>query len=113
MHIIVHPTGRNSFEFSVPLKLRRAYIVLHLIRYAQIQFPPKRRRVYPKRLERVRLTGCIWPRMGTSLRLALVLSLALPDGPGLCMATVNNNQAKAGPHTSVLLLMADDMRPVS
>eukprot|EP01046_Picozoa_sp_COSAG06_P023044 COSAG06_NODE_1814_length_8303_cov_3.907972_8_plen_53_part_00 len=51
--------------------------------------------------------------MGTSLRLALVLSLALPDGPGLCMATVNNIQAKAGPHTSVLLLMADDMRPVS
>ena len=57
MHIIVHPTGRNSFEFSVPLKLRRAYIVLHIIRYAQIQFPPKRR-VYPKRLERARLTGC-------------------------------------------------------
>eukprot|EP01043_Picozoa_sp_COSAG02_P037569 COSAG02_NODE_2830_length_7936_cov_40.231849_8_plen_77_part_00 len=28
MHIIVHPTGRNSFEFSVPLKLRRTYIVL-------------------------------------------------------------------------------------
>ena len=31
MHIIVHPTGRNSFEFSVPLKLRRAYIVLQII----------------------------------------------------------------------------------
>ena len=31
MHIIVHPTGRNSFEFSVPLKLRRAYTVLQII----------------------------------------------------------------------------------
>ena len=56
MHIIVHPTGRNSFEFSVPLKLRRAYIVLQIIRCAQVQLPPKRR-VYPKRLERARLTG--------------------------------------------------------
>ena len=31
MHIIVHPTGRNSSEFSVPLKLRRAYTVLQII----------------------------------------------------------------------------------
>ena len=57
MHIIVHPTGRNSFEFSVPLKLRRAYIVLQIIQCPGSTPPPKRR-VYPKRLERARLTGC-------------------------------------------------------
>ena len=57
MHIIVHPTGRNSSEFLVPLKLRRAYTVLQIIQCPG-STPAEAPRVYPKRLERARLTRC-------------------------------------------------------